>query len=320
MPESNARKTFRFGAGIPGVLPRKAFIETTREIERLGYSTMLLSDHLVDQLAPFSALGLAAGVTSKLRLGMLVLNNDLRHPAVLAQELATLDQLSDGRLEIGIGAGWNQPEYDSAGLTFDSSATRIERMGEAVTILKGLFKEGPIAFSGRYYRVSGFEDLPRPLQRPHLPLMVGGGGQKTLSFAGREANIVGLNPRLVGPGVTDVRSCLADATAEKISWVKSAAGARWPEIELNTHPSLHPVTVTENRRVVAQQVIDRLYGSSGVRLTEQELLDSPHVFIGSINALVEKCEEVRARFGISYIAVGAEFREFAPVVERLAGH
>jgi probable F420-dependent oxidoreductase len=319
VPESNASKTFRFGAGIPGILPRKAFIETTQEIERLGYSTMLLSDHLVDQFAPFSALGLAAGITSRLRLGMFVLNNDLRHPAVLAQELATLDQLSDGRLEIGIGAGWNRPEYDSAGLAFDSSATRIERMGEAVTILKGLFTEGPTTFSGRHYEVNGFEDLPRPLQSPHPPLMIGGGGEKTLSLAGREADIIGLAPRAIRPGLSDVRSCMAEGTLQKIGWVKAAAGGRFASLEFNTYPTFHPVTITDRPRPVAKKIADRFQQHYGVVLSEEEILDSPHVFLGSVESLVEKCLGLRERFGITYIFIGGEFREFAPIVERLAG-
>ncbi|GAC1483228.1 MAG: LLM class F420-dependent oxidoreductase [Candidatus Dormibacteria bacterium] len=313
------KKPFRFGAGIPGILPQQAFVESVRAIEDLGYATLLLSDHLVDQFAPFSALGVAAGVSSTIRLGMFVLNNDLRHPAVLAQELATLDLLSDGRLEIGVGAGWNRPEYDSAGIPFDSSGTRIERMSEAVTVLKGLFSEGPTSFTGRHYKIDGFADLPRPLQRPHPPIMIGGGGQKTLSFAAREADIIGLAPRAIRPGVSDVRSCMTDGTLQKIEWVKAAAGDRWPGLEFNTYPTFHPVTVTDNPRPVARQVADRLNQRFGAGLTEDEILESPHVFIGSIEGLIEKCEQIRERFGISYIFVGDEFREFAPVVERLAG-
>ena len=319
MAESPERKPFRFGAGIPGILPRGQFIATVQEIEALGYSTMLLSDHLVDQFAPFSALGLAAGVTSSLRLGMFVLNNDLRHPAVLAQELATLDQLSEGRLEIGIGAGWNRPEYDNAGITFDTSATRIERMGEAVMVLKALFAGGPASFSGRHYRVRGFEELPRPLQRPSPPLMIGGGGQKTLSFAAREADIVGLAPRAIRPGLSDVRSCMAAGTLEKIGWVKAAAAERFSRLEFNTYPTFQPVSITDKPGPIAREIGDRFRQRYSVDLPDDEILDSPHVFVGSIESLVEKCLEIRERFGITYIFVGGEFREFAPVVERLAG-
>ncbi len=313
------KKPFRFGAGLPGILPRHGFIDSVREIERLGYSTMLLSDHLVDQFGPFSALGLAAGVTSTLRLGTFVLNNDLRHPAVLAQELATLDQLSDGRLEIGIGAGWNRPEYDSAGIAFDSSGTRIERMSEAVTVLQGLFNDGPTTFEGRHYKINGFADLPRPLQRPHPPLMIGGGGRKTLTFAAREGDIIGLAPRAIRPGVSDVRSCMAAGTQQKIDWVRDAAKDRYANLEFNTYPTFHPVTITDNPRPVARQLADRLNQRYDAGLSEDEILESPHVFIGSIEGLTEKCRQIRELYGISYIFVGDEFREFAPVVERLAG-
>ena len=319
MPAQALRKPFRFGAGIPGILPRASFIDSVRAIEGLGYSTLLLSDHLVDQFAPFSALGVAAGVTTALRLGMFVLNNDLRHPAVLAQELATLDQLSDGRLEIGIGAGWNRPEYDSAGLAFDSSGTRIDRMGEAVTVLKALFSPGPTTFTGRHYKIDGFADLARPLQLPCPPIMVGGGGQKTLSFAAREADIIGLAPRAIKPGVSDVRSCMAAGTDVKIGWVKAAAGDRWASLEFNTYPTFHPITVTDTPGPVVARLTETLNKRHGIDLTEEEVMESPHVFIGSIEGMVDKCEQIRERHGISYIFVGDEFRQFAPVVERLAG-
>src|SRR5256884_7925169 len=148
-------KPFRFAAGFRRTASRAEYVEAGRDIERLGYSAVMLSAHLVDQLAPISALGVAAAVTSTLRLGTFVFNNALRHPAVLAQELATLDRLSDGRLEIGIGAGWNKPEYEGAGIPYDPGTTRIDRLAESMTIMKGLFGDGPIDFEGRFYRVKG---------------------------------------------------------------------------------------------------------------------------------------------------------------------
>src|SRR5256885_13877086 len=148
--------SFRFAAGIRSSRARAEFETEVREVERLGYSALMLSDHLVDQFAPISALGVAAGVTSTLRLGTFVFNNDLRHPVVLAQELATLDRLSDGRLEIGIGAGWNKPEYESAGIPYDPGTVRIDRLAESISIMKRLFSDGPADFEGRFYRVTGF--------------------------------------------------------------------------------------------------------------------------------------------------------------------
>jgi len=182
-----------------------------------------------------------------------------------------------------------------------------------------LFGDGPTKIEGQHYKIDGFADLPRPLQRPRPPIMIGGGGQKTLSFAAREADIVGLAPRAIRPGVSDVRSRMTDGTQQKIDWVRAAAHDRFANLEFNTYPTFHPVTISDNPRPVARQVADRLNQRYSAGLTEDEILESPHVFIGSIDGLVEKCEQIRERFGISYVFIGGEFREFAPVVERLAG-
>src|SRR5438445_804459 len=231
-------KPFRFAAGVRSTSTRAEFVESLREVERLGYSSLMLSDHLVDQFAPISALGMAAAVTTTLRLGTFVFNNDLRHPVVLAQELATLDRLSDGRLEIGIGAGWNKPEYDGAGITYDPGTVRIDRLAEAITILKRLFSDGPIDFEGRFYRVRGFEELPRPVQRPHPPFLVGGGSRKLLRFAAQNADIVGIAPRVLPDGKADVMGCTLRGSETKIAIVREAAGSRIDQLEINTYPSL----------------------------------------------------------------------------------
>src|SRR3989442_12553279 len=164
-----AMRPFRFAAGIRSTETRDEFVKAVREFEHLGYPAMMLSDHLVHQFAPIPALSVAAAVTSTLRLGTFVFNNDLRHPVVLAQELATLDRLSDGRLEIGIGAGWNSPEYESAGIPFDAGSVRIDRLAESISVMKRLFSDGPTDFEVRFCRVRGFHDLPRPIERPHPP-------------------------------------------------------------------------------------------------------------------------------------------------------
>src|SRR5438445_6927270 len=231
-------KPFRFAAGVRSTSTRAEYVESVREVERLGYSSLMLSDHLVDQFAPISALGVAAGVTSSLRLGTFVFNNDLRHPVVLAQELATLDQLSDGRLEIGIGAGWNKPEYESAGIPFDAGSVRIDRLAESMSVMKHLFSEGPTNFEGRFYRVRGFADLPRPIQRPHPPFFIGGGSPKLLRFAARNADIVGIAPRLLPDAKAAVMVCMLSGSEKKIAIVRHAAGPRFDELEINTYPSL----------------------------------------------------------------------------------
>src|SRR5437870_435060 len=271
-------KPFRFAAGIRHTSTRVEFVNEVREVERLGYSALMLSDHLVDQLAPISALGVAAGVTSTLRLGTFVFNNDLRHPVVLAQELATLDRLSDGRLEIGIGAGWNKPEYDAAGIAYDPGTVRIDRLAESVVIMKGLFADGPIDFEGRFYRVRGFEDLPRPIQRPHPPFVTGGGSPKLLRFAAQQAQIVGIAPRVRPDGKADVMGCTLAGSEAKVGILREVVGFRFDQLEINTYPSLSG-KVTNQARPAAREVQDRIRQRYGVELSEDDILGSPHVFI-----------------------------------------
>ena len=311
-------KPFRFAAGIRHTSTRVEFVNEVREVERLGYSALMLSDHLVDQLAPISALGVAAGVTSTLRLGTFVFNNDLRHPVVLAQELATLDRLSDGRLEIGIGAGWNKPEYDAAGIAYDPGTVRIDRLAESVVIMKGLFADGPIDFEGRFYRVRGFEDLPRPIQRPHPPFVIGGGSPKLLRFAAQQAQIVGIAPRVRPDGKADVMGCTLAGSEAKVAIIREAAGSRFDQLEINTYPSFS-AKVTAQARPAAREVQDRIRQRYGVELSEDDILGSPHVFIGSVAHLIEKFQMLRERLSINHVFVGEEFRDFAPVVERLSG-
>jgi len=257
-------------------------------------------------------------VTSTLRVGTFVFNNDLRHPVVLAQELATLDRLSDGRLEIGMGAGWNKPEYEGAGIPYDPGTTRIDRLAESITIMKGLFGDGPIDFEGRFYRVKGFEDLPRPIQRPHPPFFVGGGSPKLLRFAAQHADIVGIAPRVLPDGKADVMGCTLAGSEKKIAIIREAAGPRFDRIEINTYPSLS-AKVTDQARPAAREVADRLRRRYGVELSEGDILESPHVFIGSVDSLVEKFQMLNERLGINHILVGEDYRDFAPLVERLDG-
>jgi probable F420-dependent oxidoreductase len=315
-------RPFRFAAGIDSTatLTRADFVDAVRAVEGLGYSAVMLSDHLVHQVAPISALSVAAAVTSTLRLGTFVFNNDLRHPVVLAQELATLDRLSDGRLEIGIGAGWNKPEYEGAGIPYDPGATRIDRLAEAVTIMKGLFAEGPVDFEGRFYRVKGFDDLPRPIQRPHPPFFVGGGSPKLLRFAAQNAQIVGIAPRVLPDGTADVMGCTLAGSEKKIAVIREAAGVRLDQLEINTYPSLSALsaTVTDQAGPVAREIADQIRRRYRIDLTQRDILESPHVFVGSVDGLVEKFQMLRERLGISHIFVGDDYRAFAPVVERLS--
>jgi len=247
-----------------------------------------------------------------------VFNNDLRHPAVLAQDLATMDVLSDGRLEIGLGAGWNSPEYRAIGLSFDTVPTRVARLAEAIGVMKGAFSGKPFFLAGEHYRIEGHVGTPTPIQQPHPPFLIGGGGRRLLALAAREAQIVGLAPRILPGERPDPRSATLAATAEKIEWVRAAAADRFGELRFNIYPSMAAVTVTDRARSEAAKVRDRLRGRSGIDVTEDELLESPHIFIGSIDGLTEKLRILRERLGIADIMVGG-IDELASVVERLAG-
>lgn len=311
-----------FGLAAGGVVDAGTLTATARRAEAIGYSGLVLPDHLIEQHAPIPVLAMVAAATERLRVGTFVSNVDLRHPAVLAQDFASLDVLSGGRVQIGLGAGWNRPEYDAIGLRFDRPPTRTARLAEAIAVMKGCFADGAFSFAGEHYTITGHNGLPKPVQRPHPPLFVGGGGRRTLTLAAQQADIVGLAPRLM-PGdqthpAADPRSMTAAATAEKVDWIRAAAGSRFADLELNSYPSGGPAVITDAARPEAQRRADRLREQSGIGISAEEILDSPHVFIGSVPGLIEKFLGLRERFGISSFTVD-DIDALAPVVESLAG-
>ena len=315
------RKPFRFGVSGGSPVNAKALSEHARKAEALGYTTYLLSDHLViDRLSPNVALAAIAAATTTLRIGQFVLNNDLRHPAVLHQELASLDVLSEGRLEIGIGAGWREIEYRGSGIPFEAVPTRVSRLEESIAVLKGLFADGKLTYSGTHYTITEMDGLPKPVQKPHPPFLIGGGGKRVLTLAAREAQIVGLAPR-IGQQVGEFQSATFEATREKVRWIKEAAGARFADIELNTYPAFRPATVSPDPRQAAAAMLKAItaHQKEDTGLTVEQLLDSPHVFIGTVDGLVEKFTRLRDELGISNIMIGGGLEDFAPVVARLAG-
>jgi probable F420-dependent oxidoreductase len=311
-----------FGLAARGIVERGELVDTARRAESIGYSALVLPDHLIAQHAPIPVLATVAAVTERLRIGTFVSNVDLRHPAVLAQDFASLDVLSGGRLQIGIGAGWNHAEYHAIGLPFEPVPTRTARLAEAIAVLKGCFGDGPFSFAGEHYTITDHDGLPKPVQRPHPPLFVGGGGRRTLTLAGQQADIVGLAPRIRrgedGQPVADPRSMTVAAAEEKVGWVRAAAGDRFADLELNSYPSGGPILVTDNALPEAQRRADQLREESGIDITAEEVLDSPHVFIGSVQSLTAKFVELRDRLGISTFTVD-DLDLLAPVVESLSG-
>ena len=311
-------KPFRFLADAFDASTTRELGERARAAEAMGATTFILPDHLVPQLAPIPYLATVAALTERLRISAFVHNNDLRHPAVLAQELATLDVLSSGRLDVAIGAGWNEPEYRAIGLPFDPIRVRQDRLAEAITVLKGCFGEDAFSFAGQHYTITDYDGYPKPVQRPYPPFLIGGGGRRTLELAAREANIVGLAPRILSGQRPDPHSITWAATEEKVGWVREAAGDRFDALEFNVYPSQWPIVVTDDLRGEARKVIDRMKERTGIEMTEQDIIDSPHIFIGSIERFVEKFTELRERLGVNSFLVGS-LDELGPVVERLAG-
>jgi probable F420-dependent oxidoreductase len=311
-------KPYRFLADAFDARSASELGERARAAEDLGVTTFVLPDHLVPQLAPVPYLATVAALTERLRIAAFVHNNDLRHPAVLAQELATLDVLSGGRLDVAIGAGWNEPEYRAIGLPFDPVRVRQARLAEAITVLKGCFREGEFSFAGEHYTITDYDAHPKPVQLPYPPFFIGGGGRQTLELAAREGDIVGLAPRILSGQRGDPSSITWAATEEKLDWVRAAAGDRFDTLEFNVYPSQWPVVVTDDLHAEARKVVDSLRQRTGQELTEQEVIESPHIFIGSVDRFVEKFAELRERLGINSFLVGS-LDELGPVVERLAG-
>ena len=304
---------FRFGVTAPTPSGGTDWAERARRVEQLGYSMLVVPDHFRDHLAPVPALVAAALATTRLRVGSLVFSNDFRHPAVLAKEAATIDVLSGGRFELGLGGGWLRAEYDQTGIRFDAPGTRVGRLEEAVTIIKGLLAGERVTFAGRHYTIADLEGRPTPVQRPHPPIAIGGGGRRTLTLAAREASIVGLVPRARRDGSGLDLSDLSDAaTREKLEWVRAAAGARLDSLEINA--LIQAVVVADQRMTAADQLASRF------KVGRDVVLETAYVAVGTIDEICETLRQRRERYGISYLTVfERDMEAFAPVVERLAG-
>ena len=309
-------KPFRFGVNLAQARSRADWQEMARKVEALGYDTLTVPDHLADLVSPMPALVSAAEATQRLRVGTNVLNNDLRHPVLVAREAATVDLLTDGRLQLGLGAGSIKSEYDQAGLGFDRGATRVERLAEAVTIIKGLLKGEQVTFAGRHYRVTSHTISPLPVQKPHPPVLIGGNGRNLLTLAAREADIVGFSGitfRQGGAAPPDLSGWRVAAIDERLRLVREMAGDRFAQLELNA--LVQRVVVTDNRHGAAEELTRRW-----AQLSAAEILASPYVLIGTIDQIVEDLQVRRERWGISYYVVQEPFLDtFAPVVARLAG-
>jgi probable F420-dependent oxidoreductase len=312
-------RPFRFGVVGEGIRSGRQLLERACRAEELGYATLLLRDHFVaepfgDQLAPMVALTAAAAATRTLRVGSLVLDNDYRHPVLLAKEAATLDLLSGGRFELGLGAGWLRDEYRRAGIPFDPPAVRVARLEESVRLLKGLLSGSAASFEGEHYSVAGIDLFPRPLQRPHPPILVGAGSRRMLGIAGRQADVVGILPRALPEGTIseDLEERTPETLARKVEWVRQAAAGRAVELSM-----MVDVLVADDPRQAAERVAaGNGWGAAAGPLVER----MPSVLAGPVDHIAEQLQRRRERHGVSYLVVSDRHLErFAPVVERLAG-
>jgi probable F420-dependent oxidoreductase len=320
-----ATRPIRFGFTGGASSKREKLLDSARTVEALGYSTFGLADHFVRPFAPLIAGQAVADATTTLRITQTVLAQDFREPAVLAKELATLDVLSEGRLQVGLGAGWLRQEYEDASMRFDSASVRIERLEETAIILKGLFGDEPFSFEGEHYTIRDLQGTPTPVQRPRPPIMIGGGGRKILSVAARQADIVQLMPSNPGGrSLLDTTQFSAEAIEQKVGWIRDAAGSRFDEIELSAQ--LLECAVTDRPEQHLSDFADRIaavterMGGARVDLGGDDLRQSPIVADGSLDEVCERLIDTRDRYGISYFAAPIDARPeaLAAVIEALA--
>jgi probable F420-dependent oxidoreductase len=306
-----APRPFRFG--VSGQRPTRAeWQELARKTEDLGYSTLLLPDHFGRQMAPLPALQAAAHATQRLRVGTIVLDNDFRHPAMLAKDAATMDVMTDGRLELGIGAGWMAADYAWSGLPFDPPGVRVARLREAVQIIKALFADGPVTFNGTYYEIDGLEGYPKPIQKPRIPILIAGSRKGMLTLAAQEADIVGIEDRQFAERATGSAEIHPAIAAEQVAVVRKAAGERYAQLELNVFAAR--AEVTDKPDAAAEAL------ASQMNTNAEAILNSASFLIGSVDSMVETLEQRREEWGLSYIMVFDRVMDaFAPVVKRLAG-
>jgi probable F420-dependent oxidoreductase len=295
-------RQIRFAVVSESVLEGPAWADHARRVEDTGVSSLLLRDHFSagafgQQLAPFSALAAAAAVTARLHVGTLVLSNDFRHPAVVAHEAASLHHLSGGRFELGIGAGWYEPEYRAAGIAFDSAPKRIDRLEDSLTIIKRLLAGQPVHHSGAWYQVDGLDLDVMPKRQGCPPLLIGAGGNRMLGVAARHADIVGLLPAPIKGSVDrdDPADRLPSELERKLAVLRSAAGDRFGQLELSSFATF---AITARRRSSTEDLIAQR-GWEGV--DAETVWQMPTTFIGSATQIREDLRARQERFGLSYL-------------------
>ena len=310
-------RPFRFGAILHQPMAGLSWADTARKVEDLGFSVLTVPDHFGDQMAVTPALTAAAAATTTLRVGPMVYCNDYRHPLVLAQEMATLDVLSGGRLEFGLGAGWMLSDYEASGIAYDRPGLRIDRMEEALNVVYGLFAAEPLDHVGKHYTIRNHAGMPKPVQQPP-PLFIGGGGPKMLGVAARRADIVGVNPSLHTGAIDDtvIADTAPDRFDTKIDWVREAAGDRFDQIELNVLVQRVQITSGDSATRQALEEAAAIFGR-----TPEQAAQTPLMLLGTPEEIANALQQRRERWGFSYVTMpsNADFDALAPVISELHG-
>ena len=308
---SVSQRRFRFSvqAGVPPAgMDWPSF---ARRIEAIGFGGLVVADHVTGNgLSPFPALAVAAAATTTLRVGTLVLDNDFRNPLLLAREAATVDVISNGRLELGIGAGWHDRDNESLGITYDPPRVRVERLAEAVPLLKRLWTEDEVTHAGTHYRHDRAHSGPTPVQQPHPSLLIAGGGDRILQLAVREADIVGVVPRTKRDGSPDRAAYSWETALDRFAYVRRLVGDR--DVQLNT--LVFGMIVTDDRPAAIAELASRMEGAPA------EMIDrSPFFLVGSLAEMRAQLLRTREVFGVTYFTVRGEHIEaFAPLARELA--
>src|SRR5215831_16618382 len=290
-------RPFRFGVVAAYAPSHTAWIATARRVEELGYSTLLIPDRTtIGSLAPLTALAVAAQATTKLRIGSYVFCNEYRHPVILAREASTLDLLSDGRFELGLGAGVGPDESQRMGIPFAGAGTRVVHLEETLQVMKQLFTEETVNFTGKYYTIKEMKGNIPPVQKPHMPILVAGAGERMLKIAAREADIIAIGSRITAQGIDPTEA----PVEKKIAWIKGAAGERFADLELSQ--TIYDLVITDSEAPVSPQ---------GPPIPKRPV---------STEQAIAQLLEQRERYGFSYLQVyEGQMENFAPVVARLEG-
>jgi probable F420-dependent oxidoreductase len=303
----------RFATQSGGAPSAQEWLDRGKRIEAMGYDTLAMPDHMIGGAwAPMPALAALAQVTTRLRLGTLVIDNDFRNPVVFAREVALLDVLSGGRFELGLGAGWFDRDYQGTGIPFDRGRVRVARLAEAITLMKRLFTEEQVDFEGTYYRVTKAEVRPKTVQQPHPPLLIAGGGPELLHLAGKEGDIVAIVPAgITGTGKLATEAVTLDTMRGQIELVRAAAGPRFDQIELSMFLDC---VVTDDR----EKKIDEM--ATVAKVDPAMLRDSAYRGIGTIAAIRDHIVQLRETAGVTYFCLrGPDVEKLGPIVSELSG-